>query len=148
MIFAFLGMDPRKQHVVDQGHQGVAQAVVTSVFVKAGEIVGYLTLGGECRFEAVASVAEVVEIACAGFVGQIAEQVAEHLSGDVGCGMEFGIDPEVVAVAQFVGGEGQSRIEYSEQAVKGVHRYLPYSEEAEHMVDTERIEVFGHLAHA
>ncbi len=64
------------------------------------------------------------------------------------CGLQVYVDPEVVVVLEFVGGIRQGRIEHSQQAVERRHRNLPYSEEAQNMVDTVGIEVFRHFAEA
>lgn len=60
--------------------------------------------------------------------------------------MTFGIDPEVITVAHLIGRERQGTVEYTEQSVDGIHGYLPYTEESEHMVYAVSVEVFCHLA--
>ena len=81
------------------------------------------------------------------FVGQLAEQFAEHPV--VGRGNGEASPGRIEAhAAQFVGGVGQSGIEIAQQAVNGMYGNLPDAEEAEDMVDAESVEIFGHLRHA
>ncbi len=62
--------------------------------------------------------------------------------------LEVGVEPEVVVMAHLFGGEGEGRIEVSEQAVEGVDGNLPDAEEAEDVVYAVGVEVFGHFAEA
>ena len=129
-----------EQHVVEQRHQPFAQAA--SARIVAGKALGDLALrriGGQQP--------ALLHAGRAHFVGQLAEQFAEHPV--VGRGNGEASPGRIEAhAAQFVGGVGQGGIEIAQQAVNGMYGNLPDAEEAEDMVDAESVEIFGHLRHA
>ena len=151
VVFALLVRIFDEEHLVDKAQQTVADAVVLFglllvVLGQGGEVFDDLALRVVLRQQSVAAIAQGLEVLVAHLVGELAEEVAEEPVHDVGLGLHLDVEPEVVVVAQLVGGEGQGRVEVAQQAVHGVHRDLPDAEEAQHVVDAVGVEVLRHLA--
>ena len=137
-----------EEHVVDDAEQCILQTVVLLVGLEVREIFLHLLLRVYACLETVAVAADPVEEEVLGLLGVLAEEVSEHPFQNKGIGLYIRIDPEVVAVAELVGREGESRVEITEQAMHGIERNLPYAEESEDMVDTVGVEILRHLAEA
>ena len=148
MVLAFFHGVFDKEYVVDKAEETFAYTGVLFVFGLSGEVVGHLALCVEGGFEAVAAVAGVIEVHADSFCGIRAEEVFHEVVHDIRSGLQVGVEPEVVVISQLVDGVWECRVEVAEEAVYGVHRYLPYTEEAEDVVNAVCIEVLCHFGEA
>lgn len=89
---------------------------------------------------------ERVKIGLLDIIGIFTEEISKHPFEDKRLCLNFRINPEIIAVAKFLGRIGERRVKVSQQPMDGIHRNLPNTEESENMVNTIRIEIFSHLA--
>ena len=146
MIFAFLVHVLHEEHIVNQAEKTVTQAAIFLIILFVGKVFGHAALGGERVFEFVSAVSYAVEEALTCLISVFAEEVAEEVVHDIRRGLQVDVEPEVIVISQLIDREGQGGVKHTQQAVHRIAGDLPYSEEAEDVVNAIRIKVFGHLA--
>ena len=77
----------------------------------------------------------------------VAEHTVEHPVGDERSGEQLFLPVQSVAL-DLLACHAERRLELSEQSVDGILRNLPYTEEAEHMVNAVSIEELSHILEA
>ena len=132
-----------EQDVADKGIEAVAQVGVGLVGL-AGEGSLNLALGVVLLLHAVAAVVRRLEIRLAHHGGTLAEHALEHPVGDEGLGEQLFLEVQTVGL-YLLARHAERRRELSEQSVYGVEGYLPYPEEAQHVVDAVGVEEPCHV---
>ena len=148
MVFAALRRVFNKEHIVYQTHQAIAYTFIFGSVRHGSEIVNHFALCRHLVPQTIASVAFTDKIVLSYKVSQFSEVVADEPVHDIRTGMQFRINPKIITATQLVRRERESRIEHAEKAMHGIHRNLPYAEEAKNMIYAISVEIFAHLAEA
>ena len=128
-------MVAHKEHVAYQRIQAVAQVGVGLVCLALCVIFG---------LHAVAAVVCRLKISVAHHCRPFAEHAVEHPVGDERFGEQFFLEVQAIGL-NLLACHSECRRELAQQTVYGIVRYLPYTEEAEHMVYAVGIKEFCHV---